>query len=512
MKIYISLWRSFFIGLYLITSASIHAQDPIKDINQTNPPSQALAPLYFLASDELMGRATNRPEINIAARYISELFRSFGLKEAPGTKDYFQTFDQPFIGPITSGTLTLGNKTFQLGKDLLLARGTILPSMTAPLVFANYGSEEDVANLDVRGKIVFTNFGINDSTPLLGSSIYRDAKQKLLKQKGALMLIERLKIPNSKWEPMMQLMTRERAILERDSILPVFVIHDEENELPSLLQGVTEVTLQLNGIPTIRNVKAKNVMGWLEGTDKVLKNQFLVLSAHYDHLGLASTPKMEEGKLDSIYNGARDNALGVTSVINAARYLALHPPKRSVLFVAFTGEEIGFLGSKYFVAHPPIPLNQLVFNFNNDNSSYNDTTIIKLNGMGRTSVDEDIKRACSAYGLTAMPDPALEFRSFERSDNAILAAKGVPAPSFGLGIKKFDETITNRYHQLSDEVGDMNTNYLMKFIKSYILSARYIADNPIQPTWKEGDMYEAAWKNLYLSYQKKEPVSLKENR
>src|SRR6185295_13638861 len=93
-------------------------------------------------------------------------------------------------------------------------------------------------------------------------------------------------------------------------------------------------------------VPAKNVMGWVEGTDPLLRNQFLVLSAHYDHVGVAPVAKMEEGKLDSIYNGARDNAVGVTAVINAARFFALHPVKRSILFIAFTGEEMGLLGSK----------------------------------------------------------------------------------------------------------------------------------------------------------------------
>lgn len=90
----------------------------------------------------------------------------------------------------------------------------------------------------------------------------------------------------------------------------------------------------------------------MEGTAPKLKNQFVVLSAHYDHIGVASEPKMVDGKLDSIYNGTRDNAIGVTAVINAARYFALHPAKRSVLFIAFTGEEMGLLGSKYFAAHP----------------------------------------------------------------------------------------------------------------------------------------------------------------
>jgi hypothetical protein len=96
-----------------------------------------------------------------------------------------------------------------------------------------------------------------------------------------------------------------------------------------------------------------------------------------------------------------------------------------------------------------------------------------------------------------MPDPAPEQNLFDRSDNVSLAAQGVPAPTFSLGMKSFDETITNRYHQLSDEVGNMDLDYAIKFINSFILAAKNIADNPVQPQWKEGDKYEAAWQTLY---------------
>lgn len=238
-------------------------------------------------------------------------------------------------------------------------------------------------------------------------------------------------------------------------------------------------------------------MGWVEGTDAKLKDQFVVLSAHYDHLGVAKQPKMEEGKMDSIYNGARDNAIGTTAVIDAARYFVQHPPKRSVLFIAYTAEEIGEVGSKYFAAHPTIPLRQLIYNLNIDNASYNDTTIVTVIGLGRTSADDDIKKACTAFGLSAMPDPAPEQNLFDRSDNTNLAEKGIPSPTFSLGIKKFDDVIMKRYHQLSDEVGNFDLNYGMKYINSFILAGKLIADDATQPYWIKGDKYEPAWKELY---------------
>ncbi len=317
----------------------------ISKIIELNTSSIALAPLKFLASDELKGRASTRPEIHIAARYISEAFRSFRLKELNGTKDYFQLFEIKSTNP----------------------KGT------------------------------FTN---------------------------------------------------------------------------------------------------KNVMGWIEGTDSILKKEFIILSSHYDHLGVAPEPKMEEGKFDSIYNGARDNAIGTTAVIDAARYFSKYPAKRSILFITFSGEEMGLLGSIYFAEHPLLPLKKVVYDLNIDNASYNDTSSITLVGLGRTTADEDIKKACAQFGLNILPDP-LSGRLFYGSDNTPLAEKGIPAPTYSLGMSSFDESILNRYHQLSDEVGNFNLNYALKFIHSYILSAENIANNPKQPQWTKGDKFEPVWENLY---------------
>lgn len=467
----------------------------IKQINQANPPAQALAPLRFLASDELMGRSTIRPEINIAARYISEQFRSFGVKEVPGTQDYFQTFDLKMIPPASSGSLVIGNKTFQLGKDLVQASGTAL-SVSAPVVFAGFGSAGDLANIDVRGKIVVTNMGENDASSARSGGRPRAARQKLLQEKGAVALVERYRHPATEWEPVRQGSAHERMLRAQDSMLPVLLVHDADNVLPSLLQGVSNSTITTTG-NQVKSLPARNVMGWVEGTDARLKDQFIVLSAHYDHVGVAAQPKMEGGKLDSIYNGARDNAIGVAAIINAARYFAAHPPKRSVLFIAYTGEEMGMLGSQYFAAHPTVALNKMVYNINIDNAGYNDTTLVTVVGLGRTSADDDIKKASAAFGLTATADPAPEQNLFDRSDNVSLAIKGVPAPTFSLGFKQFDESLSKYYHQLGDEVGSMDTGYALKYMKSFILAAKYVADNPAQPQWKKGDKYEAAWKKLY---------------
>jgi aminopeptidase YwaD len=117
--------------------------------------------------------------------------------------------------------------------------------------------------------------------------------------------------------------------------------------------------------------------------------------------------------------------------------------------------------------------------------------------LGRTTTDRDIGKACLANGLTLKGDPAPEMNLFDRSDNVSLAATGIPARTYGMDVKQVDESIMRYYHQLGDEIGKLDLGRVIKYIKSYILAAQYIADNPAQPHWAAGDKYEAAWKDLH---------------
>jgi hypothetical protein len=240
----------------------------------------------------------------------------------------------------------------------------------------------------------------------------------------------------------------------------------------------------------------KNVVAFVRGTDPGLRDQFIVLSSHYDHLGVTSPAVMEDGKMDSIYNGARDNATGTAAVIDAARYFARYPPKRSVLFICYTAEEEGLIGSEYYARHPLIPLDHTVYNLNVDNASYNTTHAVCLFGLNRTTEDSLINKASMAYGLALLDEPADE-DLFARSDNASLAQRGIPAPTYSMGITVWNEKITNRYHRLSDEVANMDMEYVVRFIRAYILAAQYIANDPDQPRWAKGDPNEKEWQILF---------------
>jgi Zn-dependent M28 family amino/carboxypeptidase len=339
--------------LFLAAAFAAPAQPIVlAHIAASTPPDRAIAPLIYLASDQLKGRLIGTPAIDTAAAYIANQFREAGARPVPGATGYFQ----------------------------------------------------------------------------------------------------------------------------------VFTHHFNANSMDS-------------GSPA-QDIRLRNVIAFIPGLDPSLHLQYIVLSSHYDHLGVTKHPKLEEGKLDSIYNGARDNASGTTAVIDAARYFGKHPAKRSILFICYTAEEEGLIGSEWYAAHPLIPLNKTVYNLNIDNASYDDTTLVTLVGLHRTTGDSAILAAAAAYGLTVNNDPTGGQLFFE-SDNAPLALHGVPAPTYSMGMRAMDSTIFNRYHQLSDETGNMDMHYVVKWIRTYILAARTIADDLAQPRWTPGDPYEKAWKGLF---------------
>lgn len=229
----------------------------------------------------------------------------------------------------------------------------------------------------------------------------------------------------------------------------------------------------------------------VEGSDPKLKDEYIIYSAHYDHVGIGK-PNAQN---DSIYNGARDNAVGTVTVLSAAKSIAKRPTKRSALFILFTAEEKGLLGSRWYVENPVIPLNQMVFCFNSDNGGYNDTSLATVVGLNRTTEGDLIRKAVGEFGLKAIDDPVGGF--FNRSDNVHFARKGIPAPTFSLGFTAFDDEIGKYYHQTADNPDNLDYNYLEQFFRAYVLSCRYIGNSDSTPFWTEGDDYYEAGKQLY---------------
>ncbi|MGY6744882.1 MAG: M28 family peptidase [Cecembia sp.] len=450
----------------------------------------------FLASDELMGRDPIRPEIDAAARYIAEQYWKYGAKEITGANGYYQNIPFRLSSPPSMGEVGLGDHVFSQGDDLLVLDG---PSLTGAyeLVVLGFGLEKDYEGKDVQGKIVVTNVGAPNR--LSPSDLFAAGREKtaLAKQKGAIGIIEMYNVPTVPWALVSNFLNRTQLTVDNnpgEQSIPYIWLRDLSNtQINAIGKGeINQAEFNIAG-KVNRSIIGKNVVAVIEGTDPVLKNEYVMLSAHYDHIGVGR-PNAEG---DSIYNGARDNAVGTVALINAARYFAQHPPKRSILLCAWTAEEKGLLGSAYFAENPLVPLNQIIFNLNIDNAGYNDTSIVTVVGLGRTSADHLIAEATAAFGLEAIADPSPEQGLYDRSDNVNFARKGIPAPTFSLGFTAFDDEISRHYHQPSDEVDSFDLDYAVLYWKSYLLAAENIANWSERPKWNEGDKYEEVSKALY---------------
>lgn len=277
-----------------------------------------------------------------------------------------------------------------------------------------------------------------------------------------------------------------------ESVLPHFWVNASDPEVVNLFKQPLTAEIETKGIDNNR-FNVKNVVGIVEGTDPKLKDEYIIYSAHYDHVGIGAP----DARGDSIYNGARDNAAGTAAVLNAAANIAKFPTKRSALFVLFTGEEKGLLGSAHFVDNSPVPLDKIAYCFNIDGAGYNNTKVITVIGLERTTVRKHFETACKTFKLQAIKDRMPEQNLFDRSDNVNFARMGIPAPTFSLGITSFDKEITKYYHQAADNPDSVDYKYLTKYCKSFIYAGRLIANDPSKHFWVEGDKYYNAGVELY---------------
>jgi len=238
---------------------------------------------------------------------------------------------------------------------------------------------------------------------------------------------------------------------------------------------------------------AKNVVGLVKGTDPKLKDEFIIFSAHYDHVGVGDM----NANGDSIFNGTRDNAVGTAAVMEAAQNIGKYPLKRSALFVFFTAEEKGLLGSEWYVNHPVVPLEKTVMSYNCDNGGYNDTTFAMIVGMSKMDIGKAMAEACNSFELEAKPDQVLDQGLFNRSDHYSFARQGIPGVMFSMGATAFDEEIMKYLHQQADNPDTINYDYLHKFVSAYVLGGRILGNAKKAPSWNKGTEYYELGEALY---------------
>lgn len=458
--------------------------------------------IYFLSEDLLKGRETGSAENKIAASYLANTLRGYGVKpvlrsetDDASTERYYQPVKLNIVKPVKKFYLKINGKEYKK-KVAIKANGT---KFQGNAVYLGYGLESDYKSQDVSKKVVVIKGGGPDAKGARAAFGLREQKEELALQHGALAVIELVDADENVWNFIEHSFNAEKLEVahngtSKNKALAYLWLQDPNGAYISGLKTGEPIPIEFSmGAQEKTPLLSQNVVGMVEGSDPILRNEFIIYSAHYDHVGIGRA----DATGDSIYNGARDNAVGTTTVLSMAENLAKYPTKRSALFILFTGEEKGMLGSQYYVENPLIPLKQMVYCFNSDNAGYNDTSIATIVGMKRTGAAKNIQEAAQAFGLKAIDDPEPEQQLFDRSDNVHFAEAGIPSPTFSLGFTAFEGDTSKYYHQPSDEADTLDYDYLLKFFESYVLAGRLIANDPQTPKWESGDKYEAAAKKLY---------------
>ena len=479
------------ITLSLILSLSLngYSQTDLELVDRTLSRGDIKSHIDFIASDELRGRQTGSPEIDIAAKYLASRMEAYGVQPIDGS--YYQDVELVQTSYPTTLKWSFGDSTY----DFEMISGS-RQNLDAKAIYLEYGTEADFENVKVEGKIVVTKAGEAGDFDMMKSWYASKDKIKRAQENGALALLE-IAPDDAQWIPIKNHVQHEKMVLKEEYSTSNFVhgwVEDSAGLISNSLSPKKSFksNILVEGIAN-EEVKGKNVVGIIEGADAELKDEYVIYSAHYDHIGVGQANA--EG--DSIFNGARDNAIGTVTLLSTAKNLGQFPTKRSALFIFFTAEEKGLLGSKYYVNHPLIPLNKMVYCFNSDNAGYNDTTKATIFGMEKSTNMELITKGAAAAGLEAIQDPIPEQKIYTRSDHYHFAQKGVPSVLYGVGVTAFDSVLMSTYHQASDNPETLDFDYLEKFFRAYVYTARLIANDSETPFWVEGDEYYEKGKALY---------------
>ena len=490
------------------------------------------AHIQYLADDKLEGRGTGTEGFAKAAAYVTNQFQKAGLQPA-GDHGYSQTVEFNVLQldePNSSLEISQAGKPipFQFGEDGFLSPTSSAASVDAPAVFIGYGLKipeanyDDFAGLDLKGKIAVILTGGPASIPTSVKAHYRSGKElfKNLAAAGALGLVT---IPNPKSEEVpwsrvagsrfsqrMELRDAANAPAPRFSL----IVNPEHAERLFTGSGHTFSELvaalgtdkPLPRFPLAISVRAKtgvkrstaqslNLAGVLPGSDPSLKNDYVVISAHLDHLGIG-----EPVNGDKIYNGAMDDASGIASVIEIAR--SMHDsgvkPKRSILFLAVTAEEKGLLGSEYFAIHPTVE-GTIVADLNMDMYlPLFPLKFLEVQGLGESTLGDDVTTVAKDAGVTIQADKQPDHVRFIRSDQYSFIKTGVPSLAFKFGWlpgtpeeKTFNDWYKERYHGVKDDATQpVDVEAAAQFNAILEKLALRVADSSTRPSWKTDSFFK----------------------
>jgi len=465
------------------------------------------AVLGFLANDALEGRETGERGLDLAARFLETQFSLNGLTATPGSQSMLQKFDLVMAQVNENTAITMQTQKdpeqhYHWLKDFYgLNLGVSSSSIQGEVVFAGYGISapeekwDDYKGLDVRNKLVLllSSRGLNSvqegKLAALRTKLKFDNNQqtRTAQEKGAraVLIVGPASIPDALREfrrfvggPRMSLAqgsTRESSLI--NIVISETMADALLSSAGATAQSIKEKIIKSNkpmsrklGKTSMRiNIEIKqwpavsqNVVACLDGSDPILKNQFVVFSAHYDHLG-----KRDDG---TIFNGADDDGSGTTAIVELAQAYASNPirPKRSLLFIAHAGEEKGLLGSEYFTSNPLVPLENITTNLNIDMIGRNDSNSVYIIGSDHLSselhhLNEDANKTIGLnfdYTYNDVNDPN---RFYYRSDHYNFAKHGIPIIFYFTGTHE-------DYHRPEDDVEKINFDKMQKITRLIYLT------------------------------------------
>ena len=502
-------------------------------------PGAFRAHVEFLADDLLEGREAGSRGYDIAAHYVASQYEALGLR--PGASGgWFQPVELVRYAITGTPHLTVGGRSFEHGQGFILrASPDAQPlAVEAPLVFAGYGLDlpsrgyRDYDGLDVRGKIVVVLNGHPSGAPSDVAAHLDAEKARMASERGAIgMLILRTddEEEGPSWSRMARYLGRPgttwvdregraftngalrfNATIGRDvgtllfsgarrTLVQLLAEASREGSRPAGFPLAGTARLEREGASLTR-LTSPNVIGLLPGTDPALANQYVLMMAHLDHLGLAEPGSRPAAGEDRIFNGAMDNASGVATLIEVARAMSRpgNRPRRPVLFAAVTGEEIGLLGSS-FLAGNPVNDGRIISVVNLDmpvlTYDFQDVTAF---GAEHSTLGPIVARAAARMHVRVSPDPLPEEGLFTRSDHYSFVRRGVPSVFLmtgfaGEGRQRFTAFLNDRYHSPRDDLTlPWNWAAGAKFAQLNYLIAREIADEAEAPLWYADSFFGAA--------------------